>query len=81
MPFKKFGLERGLTKIFLLETVRFLTLNDQCYHHIETSQLICRVKQLAGFYMLGTLVVKSLIGGLEISQKGRGLDKKGVEKK
>ena len=29
-------------------------------HHIETSQLICCAKQLTGFYMNGTLVVKRL---------------------
>ena len=50
----------GLQKYFVLERVRSLTFNGQCYHHIETSQLICRVKQLAGFSMLGTLVVKRL---------------------
>ena len=35
--------------------------NDQCSHHIETSQLICRANQLTGFYMMGTLVVKGLM--------------------
>ena len=35
--------------------------NDQCFHHIETNQLICRANQLTGFYMMGTLVVKGLI--------------------
>ena len=35
--------------------------NDQCSHHIETSQLICRRNQLTGFYMMETLVVKRLI--------------------
>ena len=35
-------------------------INDQCSHHIETSQLICRTNQLAGFYMMGTLVIKGL---------------------
>ena len=33
---------------------------DQYSHHIETSQLICSPNQLAGFYMMGTLVVKGL---------------------
>ena len=33
--------------------------NDQCSHHIETSQLIF-ANQLTGFYMMGTLVVKRL---------------------
>ena len=35
-------------------------LNNQCPSNIETSQLICRENQLAGFYMRGTLVVKGL---------------------
>ena len=37
-----------------------LTLYDQCSHHIKTSQLICRVNQLTGFYMKGGLVGKGL---------------------
>ena len=36
-------------------------LNDQCSHHVESSQLICRANQLTAFYMMGTLVVKGLI--------------------
>ena len=36
-----------------------LAFNDQCSHHMETSQLIYRVNQLTGFYM-GTLFVKRL---------------------
>ena len=35
--------------------------NDQCSHHIETSQLICTANQQADFYMMGTLVVKGLM--------------------
>ena len=35
--------------------------NDQCSHHIETSQLICIANQLTGFYIIKTLVVKGLI--------------------
>ena len=35
--------------------------NNQCFHHIETNQLICTANQLTGFYMMGTLVVKGLI--------------------
>ena len=35
--------------------------NDQCSHHTEISQLICRTNQLNGFYMMGTLVVKRII--------------------
>ena len=38
--------------------VKALLLNDQCSHHIETSQLICRANKLTGFYMMGTLIVK-----------------------
>ena len=34
--------------------------SDQCSHHIETSQLICRANQLTGFHMMGTLVAKGL---------------------
>ena len=34
--------------------------NDQCSHHIETSQLICFENQPTGFYMMRTLVVKGL---------------------
>ena len=34
--------------------------NDQCSHHIETSQLICSADQLTGCYIMGTLVVKGL---------------------
>ena len=34
--------------------------NDRCSHDIETSQLICFVNQLTGFYMMGTLVVATL---------------------
>ena len=33
--------------------------NDQCFNHIETSQLICFANQLTGFYMMRTLIVKS----------------------
>ena len=40
----------------------FLTFNDQCPHHIETSHLIFSANQLTGFYMMGTLVVKWLSG-------------------
>ena len=43
----------------LLENI-FYPLNDQCSHHIETSQLICRANQLTGFYIMGTLVVKGI---------------------
>ena len=38
----------------------FKPFNDQCSHHIETSQLICSANQLISFYMMGTLVVKGL---------------------
>ena len=39
----------------------YMSLNGQCSHHIETSQLICSANQLIGFYMMGTLAVKGLI--------------------
>ena len=39
----------------------FQPFSDQCSHHIETSQLICSTNQLAGFCMMGTLIVKGLI--------------------
>ena len=37
-----------------------LSPNEQCLFHLETSQLICGAKQLIGFYMRRTLVVKEL---------------------
>ena len=43
--------------------------NDQCSHHIETSQLICRGNQLTGFYMMRTLVVKMLTNANYFYQK------------
>ena len=39
---------------------KYKPFNNQCSHHIETSQLICSANQLTGFYMIGTLVVKGL---------------------
>ena len=33
----------------------------QSCHYIETSQLICRANQLAGFYVLATLAFNELI--------------------
>ena len=40
---------------------RYLTLDtDQCPSYIETSQLICSVNQMTGFYMRGALVIKGL---------------------
>ena len=44
-----------MIKIYILHLKHF---NDQCSHHIETSQLICSANQLIGFYMMGTLAVK-----------------------
>ena len=38
-----------------------LPFNDQCSHHIETSQLICSANQLTGFYIMEILVVKMLM--------------------
>ena len=48
--------------VIYVQSRKKLTLQDQCSHHIETSQLICRANQLTGFYMMGTLVVKVLMG-------------------
>ena len=45
------------------------TFNDQCPHHIETSQLICSANQLTGFYMMETLVVTRLNKGTNRSLK------------
>ena len=39
-----------------------LPFNDQYLQHTETSQLIYRANQLTGFYTMGTLVVKGLMG-------------------
>ena len=39
----------------------FSSFNGQCFHHVETSQLICSANQVTGFYMMGTLSVKGLI--------------------
>ena len=30
-------------------------------HHVETNQLICKANQLIGFYILGTMVINTLI--------------------
>ena len=35
-------------------------IKRQSWHHIETSQLICRANQLTGFYMMATLVFNKL---------------------
>ena len=37
-----------------------LRISNQCSHHKETSQLICRPNQLTDFFMMGTLVLKHL---------------------
>ena len=37
-----------------------LPINDQCSHHKETSELVCRANLLIGFYIMGTLVVQVL---------------------
>ena len=34
--------------------------NNQCFHHIETNQLICTANQLTGFYMRATLPFNGL---------------------
>ena len=35
-------------------------MTRHCSHHVETSQLICIANQLAGFYLLGRLVVNPI---------------------
>ena len=37
-------------------------INDQCFYHIEMSQLICSGNQLTGLYMMETLVVSGWNG-------------------
>ena len=34
------------------------TASDQCFHHVETNQLMCRASQSISFYMMGILVVR-----------------------
>ena len=43
--------------VFLVISEAF---NDQCSHHIESSQFICSENQMTGFYMMETSVVKEL---------------------
>ena len=43
-----------------LKSTLLWPFKDQCFHHIETSHLICRANQLTRFYTIGTLVVKGL---------------------
>ena len=39
----------------LVCSAEYWPFNGKCSYHIETSQLICSVNQLAGFYMMETL--------------------------
>ena len=41
-------------------------VNDQGSYHIETSRLICRVKQFTGFYVMGTLIVNLFLTNVPI---------------
>ena len=50
----------NLLKKNLLIPIVSQPFNAQKSHHIETSQMICSGNQLTVFYMMGTLVVKSL---------------------
>ena len=36
-------------------------VHDRCTYHMETSLLICRANQWAGFYMVGTSIMKELM--------------------
>ena len=56
-------MNKSLSRVHM-ERNRCQLFNDQCSHHIETSQLIYRANQLTGFYMMGTLVVKGLRNAL-----------------
>ena len=42
--------------LFILELIK-----RQNFHHVETSQLICRANQLIDFYMMGTLAFNELM--------------------
>ena len=37
------------------------SLNDSCFHHIETSLMICSANQLFGFSMMWTLLIRRLM--------------------
>ena len=43
------------------QMLNFHYLTHECWSHIETSQLICTVNQLTGFYMRATLALNGLI--------------------
>ena len=45
---------------FNVEKTITLLIKHQSCHHIETSQLICPVNQLVGFYMIAALVFNEL---------------------
>ena len=45
----------------------FNSLKNQCYNHIETSQIIWRANQLTAFYMMGKLAVKGLNNQLKFN--------------
>ena len=47
--------------VYWRSLIFFQPFNNQCSHHVATSQLICRANQLTDFYMMGALVVKRLI--------------------
>ena len=50
----------NVTEIVPLWKITNSPLNDQCFHHIETSQVICVTNQMIGSYMMGTLVDNEL---------------------
>ena len=49
--------------LFLIFSMSVLIKLIKCQgcHHIEPSQLICRVNQLTGFYMMATLAFNELM--------------------
>ena len=44
-------------------------IRNQCSKHIETSQLICRTNWMAGFFMIGILVINGLKFGAHLVER------------
>ena len=49
-----------LTSTVRQKVIYISLIKPQSCHHIETSQLICREKQLTGFYIMATLAFNEL---------------------
>ena len=54
-----FSADKGNNK-----NIKLTHLGYQCSHHIETSQSICTVNELAGFYMIRAKVLTDLISSI-----------------